>query len=201
MKNKTAVLLGVVIIALLFLLLRENEAKVAAQNQLNKIQFKATSVINEKGNAINELETQLTELQVKLQETEENGQSLLAAKAQEMDQLAADSQVKVQQYEEEIRQKVKAIGDAENEAKESSERFEKTLKKKNTEISGMGDELRKTTERLATALKKQEADEAENFSQHQKISDFEKQVQALKDEQTRLKGLAGASKDTPAALD
>ena len=56
-KNKAVLFVIVVAGALLFLLLRENEAKVAAQSQLKNIQFKATTVINEKGNAINELET------------------------------------------------------------------------------------------------------------------------------------------------
>ncbi len=191
----------VTISALLFLLLRENEAKVAAQTLLRNIQYKATSMINEKGNAINELETQLAEFQSKLQETEETSQKVLAAKAEEFNQLVADSETKMQQHQEELQLKNKNIDDLENEIKQNTESFDKKLKKKNSEISGMGEELRKTTERLATCLKKQETIEAENSSQQGKIAEFEKQIQKLKNEQTRLEGLLKASQDKPAALD
>ena len=88
--------LALVIVALLLLLLRENEAKVAAQTQLKNIQYKAASVINEKGNAINELETQQSELQAKMQETEESYQKALTAKTEELNNLAADSEAKSQ---------------------------------------------------------------------------------------------------------
>ena len=96
---------------------------------------------------------------------------------------------------------MKLSEDLENEIKENSARFDKILKRKNAEISGMGEELRKTTERLAAALKKQETIESDNFSQQSKIAELAKQVQKLKDEQTRLEGLLKASQDKPAALD
>ena len=201
MKHKLAIFIGLLAMALLFLLLRENEAKVAAQTQLNNIQFKATSVINEKGNAINELETQLTELQVKLQDAEEAHQKELAVKTEEYNKLTADMGVKAAQYEEVIVQKNKNLEETEAEAKANSERFDKELKKKNAQISEMGEGLRKTTERLAESLKKVENTEAENFSQRQAIAALEKQLQTFKEEQARLKGQLTATQDKPAALD
>ena len=201
MKNKLTLFFGAVILALLFLLVRENEAKVASQTQLNNIRYKATSVINEKGNAINELETQLTEMQVKLQDTEEAYQKELAAKLEEYNKLVMDTDTKAAQYEEVILQKNQNLEAAEAEAKTNSERFDKELKKKNAQISEIGEALRKTTERLAGALKKIETTEAEIFSLRQKIAKLEKQVRTLLDEQTRLAALVAAAKDNPAVLD
>lgn len=201
MKNKISVFLAAPIIVLLLLLLRENEAKIAAETKLKNVQFKTTSVLNEKGNAINELETQLTELQVKLHETEENDQKALAAKTEEMEKLSADFEIKTRQRDEEIQQKNKNIDDLENEIKQNSDRYNAALKKKNVEISGLGEELRKTTERLAASLKKQEAIESENFNLQQKMVELTKQIQKLQSEQTRLEGLLKASQDKPASLD
>jgi chromosome segregation ATPase len=200
-KHKLSIFLGLLIMALLFLLLRENEAKVAAQNQLNNIQYKATTMINEKGNAINELETQQTELQVKLQNTEEAYQKELAAGVEEYNKLTADTAAKAAQYEEVILQKNKDLEETEAEAKENSERFDKELKKKNAQISEIGEELRKTTERLAGSLKRVEEAESEIFSYRQNNAILEKQVQTLHDEQTRLEGLVAVSQGKPAVLD
>ena len=196
MKYKSSIFWGLAVLALLFVLLRENEAKVSAQNQLKNIQFKTTTVINEKGNAINELETQLTELQVKQQEDGENYEKMLAAKSQEMDQMAADAEAKAQQYEEDIRQKAKVIEDTETASKENSERYEKSLQKKSADMSEMGEELRKTTERLAAALKKQEKDEAENFELSRKITELEKEIRALKDAQKEAAAALAAPSST-----
>jgi chromosome segregation ATPase len=200
MKNKTTLFMALVIVALLFLWLRENAAKMTAETQFKNIQYKATSMINEKGNAINELETQLTELQVKLQDVQENCQKAQAAKEEEMNKLTQDFTAKIWQLEEEVRQKNKGIDDLEIKMKENSERFDKALKKKNTEISGMGEELRKSTERLAAMLKKQESIESDNFSQQAKVSELERQVQKYKTERTQLEGLLKAVEEKPAPL-
>ena len=201
MKNKTVLGLGAVIVGLLFLLLRENEAKVAAQNQLNNLQFKATSVINEKGNAINELESQVGEYQTNLQDCQETCEKAIAAKNDQIQQMNADFEVKSGQHAEEVVQKNKAISGLEEQMQQTRDGFDKQLKKKNTDITEMGEELRKTTERLAKSLKKQESLESENYNLQTQVDGLERQLTAVKSEKVRLETQVKAAQDKPAVLD
>ena len=173
----------------------------ASQARLKNVQFKAASVINEKGNAINELETQVAEYQSKLQAALENHQKELAAKNEEADKLKADFVQRSAQAEETISRKNENINDLETRSKENSERFDSTLKKKNADLAEMGEELRRTTERLAKLLKKQESLESESFARQARIESLERQLQGLKNDRTRMETQLKATKDKPASLD
>ena len=74
------------LIGLLFFLLKENEAKMAALSQLKNTQYKAATTINEKGNAISELETQVAEQEAGLQKTLEDHAKETAEKNEEIDE-------------------------------------------------------------------------------------------------------------------
>ena len=196
-KNKTLFFCVGVIIVLLFFLLRENEGRIVAESQFKNIQFKAASVINEKGNAISELETTVGENQAKMQQMQEESEKTLAEKNEEMSKTAADFEQKAAQAEEEINQKIKSIADLETQMKENSDRFGKTIKKKNAELSEIGEELRKTTERLAQTLKKQETLESENFSRQTQLENLQRQVQSLKDAKAHADAEAKAAQEKP----
>ena len=185
-KNKVLIALTVAVIALLFLWMRENEGRVAAEAQLKNLQFKATTVINEKGNAISELETQVGEAQAKMQAMREQSDEALSAKDQEMAAFKAETERKQAQYEEEIHQKDQALNSLEANLKDTTARFDGELKKKNADIADLGEQLRKTTERLAATLKKQQSLESENLNLRAGGEGLERQVQALKAEKTRL---------------
>jgi chromosome segregation ATPase len=179
--SKFILSLFVVILALLFLLLKENEAKVAAETKLNNLQFKATSVINEKGNAISDLEAQ---------QTIEEYTAALAERDAHIAKMNEDLQLRTAQHEEAILDKEKNISGLESQIKEQADKQAAAMKKKSGELSEIGEELRKSTERLAKALKQKEELESDNGDLEAQVAEFNRRIEKLNQENKRLEGLA-----------
>lgn len=185
MKKNNSLLIAfiVVIVALLFLWLRENEMRVSAQSKLANLEFKATSVINEKGEAIADLSTQVGEMQARLQQTTDEAVAAVADRDALIQKMEEDARVAAAEYE-------KTLAGLETKMQEDSKRSDEALKKKNTELSEMGEELRKTTERLAAVLKEKEKAESESYDTRQQMSASQRKLDKLRDDNKRLEALA-----------
>ena len=199
-RNNLVTALVVAVLALLFLWLRENEMRVAAEARLTNLRFKATSVINEKGDAIADLSTQVGDLQANLQKTTEEYNNTVADRDTQIRELNDRSRQETADHAAAIETKDQNIGALEEEMKQSAERYDASLKKKNTELSGMGEELRKSTERLAAALKDKEKTESENYDLKQSVSRLERKVGKMIEENSRLEGLSKL-REAPATAD
>ncbi len=191
-KNYIHMVLIVALLVLLALWLRENEMKVAAQSKLTNLEFKATSVINEKGEAIADLSTQVGEMQAHLQQTTEEAATALADR--DMQILKMEEEARVAQEEHES-----AIALMQKEMEETSEKYDTSLKKKNTELSELGEELRKTTERLAASLKEKEKTESENFDLKQEVASLGRRIAKLNEDNRHLEALAKIGEAPPTA--
>lgn len=175
---------------LLVLWLRENEMRVKAETGYAKIQDKATSVINEKGEAIADLSVQVGEMQARLQQSSEEFTSALAEKDAEIAKINEDARIVAAEGVAAIEEKNKNITGLETEIKETTVKYDSALKKKNKELSEMGEELRKTTERLAAALKDKEMAESENYDLAQEAAQSAKKIAKLAEDNRHLEALA-----------
>lgn len=189
-KNKLFIALIAGILVLLVLWLRENELRVKAEAGYAKIQDKATSVINEKGEAIADLSTQIGEMQAHLQQKTEEFTAALNERDEQIAKLTEDARIESAEHEANIQEKDKSIAGLEGEIKETTAKYDAALKKKNKELSEIGEELRKTTERLATALKDKETAEAESYDRAQEAAQDAKKIAKLSEDNRHLEALA-----------
>ncbi len=200
-KNKFYIALILGILTLLVLWLRENEMRVKAESRYANIQDKATSVINEKGEAIADLSTQLGEMQANIQQKTEEFTSVLGDKDAEIAKLIEDARIAAAEVVVATEEKNKNITALENEIKETTQKYDAALKKKNKELSEMGEELRKTTERLATALKDKEKAEAESYDRTQEAAQSAKKIAKLSEDNRHLEALAKLAEQKNQILD
>ena len=191
-KNKLIIFFILVILGLLVLWLRENEMRVKAESGYANIKDKATSVINEKGEAIADLSTQVGEMQAHIQQKSEDFAGTLGEKDAEIAKINEDTRIAAAENEATVFEKNKNITDLEAEIKQTTEKYDTALKKKNKELSEMGEELRKTTERLALALKDKEIAEAQSYDSAQKTAQAAKKITKLADDNRRLEALSKA---------
>ena len=188
-KNLTTVLIAV-ILALLFLWLRENEMRVAAESKLSNLQYKATSTINEKGEAIADLSTQVGEMQAHLQQATEESNEAITDRDAQIAKLNEDARIASAEHEA-------ALAALEADMKKNTEKYDAALKKKNTELSGIGEELRKTTERLAAALKEKEQVESKNYDIQYELSALRRRAEKLNADNKRLEALSKIYEQAP----
>jgi chromosome segregation ATPase len=200
-KNKFFIVLIAAILILLVLWLRENELRVKAETGYAKIQDKATSVINEKGEAIADLSTQLGEMQAHIQQRTEEFTGALTERDEAIAKLTEDARIAKAEHEAALQEKDKNIAGLESEMKASTAKYDAALKKKNKELSGIGEELRKTTERLATALKDKENAEAESYDRAQEAAQNAKKIAKLTEDNRHLEALAKLAEQKNALSD
>ena len=164
LKSKMAGALALLVIAaLLFLLLRENERSNALQTRLDALQTRFDSFHYEKANVITELEYEVNRLEQGLADTTEQCQAYLAAKNEEIGQIGGRLQKKTDE-----------IGALYGKLSEKLEKFHGLLQLKRAEIGSLQAELAQASAQLAVAKQKNEW--------------LSSQVEAGKKKITRLKG-------------
>lgn len=198
-KRIVVITMAFIIAGLLVLLLRENEGRVAAEEKLNDIQYKVTSMKSQKDDVIMDLQSQMTVLQAKLQEEAINQAALVNQKKAEMDALNTQMQQSSYKYEMDLKQREENIGRLSAKSKEDAAQYGDTLKEKNAEIGDLSARLEDEAKKSASLYKKVAKLEAAQVTSQKVIEELQshldksrREVQTMADKVEKLQKPAGA---------
>lgn len=186
-KNKfLAIAQILVFFVLIFLLLRENEGRTAAEEKLRDIQYKVDALGTEKENVINELETRVAELEGALKESEEKYTAMAEEKEAAIKKWEVSSQESAVKHEEVLKEKADEISALETRSQEEAARLDALLKEKNAEIHDLSARLEEAFAKTSSLLRKIEALESEKLDCESRVADLAKNLKALERRNARL---------------
>ena len=179
-KFQISVSIALVFFGLLFLCLRENEARVSAEAKLEKLKLRLHAQDTVKTGAITDLQAQGDDLRLKLQDASEKYQAMLEEKNGAIERFGAEARQSAQSYEAQLVDRNLRISDLEAASRQDNAKFNASLKEKNTQLSQLGVQLQENSAKLSALLRQQETLEASNL-------DGQARILALGNELARLK--------------
>ncbi len=166
----------VAFLVLIFLLMRENEGRTAAETKLQNAQHMVEELRSEKSSLANELEAQVTELETKLQELSARYDALLIEKRAEAERYEARISDAAVQHDAELKEKDSQIADGDARAKADAKKLNDLLAEKKTEITDMGARLEEASAKYSELLKKREALESRALSCEDRVGELEQSL-------------------------
>ena len=175
-----------VFFVLIFLLLKENEGRTAAEEKLRDMQYKVDALGTEKENVINELETRVAQLEGMVKESEERYTAMVEEKDAAIKGLDAASQEEAARHGEALKEKADEISALETRSQEEAARLDVLLKEKNAEIHDLSARLEEAFAKTSSLLKKIETLESEKLGCESRAADLAKNLNTLNRRNTRL---------------
>lgn len=177
---------GIVLLALILLLVRENEGRTAAETKLRNAEQSIDELRSEKSSLANELEAQVAELQEKLQDAASRHEMLVSEKKTEAQRHEAELGDAVARHEAEIRRKDAEMAEIETAAKTNAKKLGDLLAEKKAEVADLGAHLKETSLKYATLLKKKEALESRALACEERVGSLEKSLKKAERLSTEL---------------
>ncbi|HTL71262.1 MAG TPA: hypothetical protein VL404_08240 [Candidatus Eisenbacteria bacterium] len=186
MKRGLPLAAGVVFFSLLFLLVKENEGRTAAETKLKDLQYRLDTANDEKSDVANDLEAKIAALEGRLQETTERYEALLAEKGKAIEALDAGAREAEARHAEELKARDGELADRDARSKKDVEKFTGLLGEKSAEITDLGARLEEASKRIAALLKKKESLEAKMLAADGRIEELERAVKELEKKNAQL---------------
>jgi DNA repair exonuclease SbcCD ATPase subunit len=180
------ILMFAVFFVMLFMLLKENEGRVAAEERLKDIRYKVDTYANEKENVITNLEGRVNELENKLQESQTQYKQLVAEKDQQVNDLNTQLNDTTQKHQTMLQEKTSQIEEIEQKSNRDTAKFSALLKEKNEEIADLSARLKDSSAKISDLLKKKQELESKNLLIENELGGIKSKLKSLERQHEKL---------------
>lgn len=171
--------------AVVFLLLRENEARVSAQNKLKDLLFSVETQTNRQAGLVTDLEAQITEWEGKFGDTVSRYNEELRVKSAEIERLNGETErlngeleSAGQRYSDAVKQHEARVGVLQADARSAEDRFNESMRTKSKEMADLGAQLERSSSQIAQLLKDKAALESQLMDARQKAAAAQKELES-----------------------
>ena len=177
-----------VLFVMLFMLLKENEGRVAAEEKLKDMRFKVDAYASENENTILSLEGRVSELENKLQEAQTANAQLTAESQKQIADLKAQLEESGLTYDQMRKQKTDEISDLEKKSLDDTAKLNAFVKDKNQEIAELSARLKDSSAQMDALIRKKQALETKNLAMADELTQTKGRLKVLERQHAELAG-------------